>query len=81
MRDPGRELSDRRHARDVRKLRLRLLHCLFGALGRGDVHHGSDEREFSRFVAQWMRHDMEMFHGAVRHHDSVLEITLSSVMK
>ena len=81
MGDPGRQFSEGGHASDVSKRRLRLLHRLFGPLGRGDIHHGSNEGTFSRFGSQGMRDNMEIFHQTIRHQQPMLQIVVFSIAR
>ena len=53
---------------------FRLLRC-------GDVHHRSDKLGATGFVAQGMSDDMDMFHGAIGHHQAILVIEIPRILR
>src|ERR1700730_13964419 len=56
-----------REIQDLSKLCFALPDLLFRSFCRGDVHHRPDKLDAARFIAQGMRHHVEIFDGTIRH--------------
>ena len=79
MGDRGGELPERRHARDMRKFRLRLMQLLFGSLARRDVRHRADKFDAAGCIRYRMRRGMDMFDRAVGHQQPIFVIEILAV--
>ena len=71
MGDRRGEFAQRRHARDMREVRLRFMQLRFGPPAGGNVRHGSDKFDLARRICYGMRGGMDMFDRAVRHQQSI----------
>ena len=79
MGDRGGELPQSRHARHMRKFRLRLMQLLLGVLARGDIAHRSDKFDAAGFIRHRMRRRMDMLDRAVGQQQAILVIEILAV--
>ena len=79
MGDRGGEFPQCRHARNMRKFRLRLMQSFFGSLSRGDIRHRSDKFDAIRCIRYGMRRRMDMLDRTVGQQQSIFVIEILAV--
>ena len=57
----GGKFSDRRHAGDVREVRLSPMHLFFNTSSLSDIHHRANEFELIRLISDCVSHNVDMF--------------------
>src|ERR1700719_3576048 len=62
------------------KFALVLQNSLFRLLGGRDVHDGTNKLDLTRIIPQSLGHNVDMFHGSVRHQQPMFKMEILSVL-
>jgi hypothetical protein len=74
--DRSGQLTQRRHAHDMRELGLSSVQLLLSLFRRGEIHQRANEFQLAPMISYNMGNDMNVFDRAIRHQQSIFIIEI-----